>query len=197
MKIFMKILVSVFLVAVTLSMLPFQNTCVALQEDVFRLHILANSDSKEDQELKIRVRNEIIKEISPLFVNVKTKQEAMKITNDNLSLIRTIAKNTIADYGYDYDVEAIVKNEFFDTRYYDDFTMPAGFYDSLTITIGDAQGKNWWCVMYPSLCVGASSKINMKEDLSDEEYKVITSSDVTYKFKIVEYYEKVCSFFNR
>ncbi len=197
MKIFMKVLVSVFFVAVTLSMIPFQNTCVELQEDVFRLHILANSDSKEDQELKLKVRDEIIKEISPLFVNVETKEDAMKITKDNLSLIRTVAKNTIADYGYDYDVEAIVRNEFFDTRYYDDFTMPAGFYDSLTITIGDAQGKNWWCVMYPSLCVGASSKINMKEDLSDDEYRLITSSDVTYKFKIVEYYEKVCSFFNR
>ena len=73
--------------------------------------------------------------------------------------------------------------------------MPAGMYDALVIDIGDAKGRNWWCVMYPALCVGASSKITMKEDLSDSEYSVITDKDVVFKFKIVEYFEKINSLF--
>lgn len=197
MKIFMRVLVLVFTVAVMVSLVTFENTCSKLEKDVFRLHILANSDSKADQTLKMKVRDEIISEISPLYVDVQNKEEAMKITKKNLPLIENKAQQIVSLSGYDYDVKAMVKNEFFDTRYYDDFTMPAGFYDSLTITIGEAQGKNWWCVMYPSLCVGASSKLNMKEDLSDDEYRVITADDVVYKFKIVEYYEKICSYFNR
>lgn len=197
MKNFMRVLVSVFTVAVMVSLVPFESTCSKLEEDVFRLHILANSDSEFDQELKLMVRDEIIKEISPLYMNAETKEEAVAITKNNLDNIEKIALDAVIANGCDYNVSASIKNEFFDTRYYDDFTMPAGVYESLIINIGDAQGKNWWCVMYPSLCVGASSKQNMKDDLSSDEYKVITSDDIVFKFKIVEYFEKISSAFKR
>ena len=187
MKIFMKVLVSVFVISVMFNMIPFESTCSELQSDVLRLHILANSDSESDQQLKLEVRDKVIAKITPLYDKVESKEQA--------SLIEQVAQTVIDSHDVNYSVNATVTNEFFNTRYYDDFTMPAGMYDTLQITIGEAKGKNWWCVMYPALCVGASSKISMEEDLSDDEYKVITSKDVEYKFKVVEYYESIKSYF--
>ncbi|MBQ8539630.1 MAG: stage II sporulation protein R [Ruminococcus sp.] len=195
MKIFMKVIVSLFVISVMFSMIPFESTCVKLQSDVLRLHILANSDSATDQQLKLEVRDKVIAKIAPLYEKVENKEQAIDVTKANLGLIEQVAQTVVDSHNADYNVNAIVTNEFFGTRYYDDFTMPAGMYDTLQITIGEAQGKNWWCVMYPTLCVGASSKISMEEDLSDDEYKVITSQDIEYKFKIVEYYESIKSFF--
>lgn len=196
MKIFMKILVAIFTVSVMFSLVPFESTCSKLENDVFRLHILANSDSEADQKLKLMVRDEIIKNISPLYINADSKDEVIRITENNLEYIEKMASELVLSCGYDYYVKAEISNEFFDTRYYEDFTMPAGFYDSLVIYIGEAEGKNWWCVMYPSLCVGAASEKNMKEDLSEDEYDVITSDDLVFKFKIVEYFEKLCAVFD-
>ena len=196
MKMFMKILVCGFVISVLFSMIPFESTCSELQKDVLRLHILANSDSLSDQQMKLRVRDEVIEKISPLYNTVDKKSDAVFITKSNISLIEKVAQNVVDSYDCDYKVKACVTHKYFDTRYYDDFTMPAGMYDTLQITIGEAKGENWWCVMYPTLCVGASSKISMKDDLSDEEYNVITEDDIEYKFKIVEYFEKISSYFN-
>lgn len=196
MKMFMKILVSSFIIVSLLGMIPFESTCAKLEQDVLRLHIIANSDSDFDQELKLKVRDAVIENVSELYIGVNSKEEAEKITRDNIDLVNEIASNTVKEYGYDYKINACVTKKFFDTRYYDDFTMPAGVYDTVQITIGQGEGKNWWCVMYPTLCVGASSKISMQEDLSEDEYNVITADDIVYKFKIVEYFEKISSFFN-
>lgn len=196
MKLFMKVLISTFILMVTLTLVPFESTCKELNEDVFRLHILANSDSSFDQKLKLSVRDEVINNISPLYNDIENKEEAKVITENNLSLIEDIAKEVLSQNGVNYEVEARVTNKFFDTRYYDDFTMPAGMYDTLEISIGEGKGKNWWCVMYPSLCVGASSKTSMSEDLTDDELEVITADDIEFKFKVVEYFEKIRSVFN-
>ncbi|MBQ7133681.1 MAG: stage II sporulation protein R [Ruminococcus sp.] len=192
----MKVLISTFILMVTLTLVPFESTCKELNEDVFRLHILANSDSSFDQKLKLSVRDEVINNISPLYNDIENKEEAKVITENNLSLIEDIAKEVLSQNGVNYEVEARVTNKFFDTRYYDDFTMPAGMYDTLEISIGEGKGKNWWCVMYPSLCVGASSKTSMSEDLTDDELEVITADDIEFKFKVVEYFEKIRSVFN-
>lgn len=196
MKLFMKVLVATFTLMITLSLVPFESTCKELNEDVFRLHILANSDSTFDQSIKLSVRDEVIKRISPLYNEATSKEEAKAITENNLSNIEGIAKDVLSSYGVSYDVKAKVTNKFFDTRYYDDFTMPAGMYDTLEISIGEGKGRNWWCVMYPSLCVGASSKVRMSEDLTEDEFEVITDDDIEFKFKVVEYFEKVRSVFN-
>lgn len=195
MKIYMKVLVAVTVIAVLFSMVPFESACSNLENDVLRLHIRANSDSEDDQKLKLYVRDEIIRQISPLYNDVKTKSQAKKITEDNLCYIQKIAQQAVFDKGYAYNVTASVKNEFFDTRYYSDFTMPCGTYDSLLIEIGSGEGKNWWCVMYPSLCVGAASKRKMNENLSDDEYSVVTKGKYEFRFRIVEYYRKFTSIF--
>ncbi len=196
MKLFLKVLTATFVVYVAMSLVPFENTCAKLSEDVFRLHILANSDTPFDQNLKLSVRDEVIEKISPLYDDIENKEEAKVITENNLSFIEDIAKEVLSSHGVSYDVKAKVTNKFFDTRYYDDFTMPAGMYDTLEISIGEGKGKNWWCVMYPSLCVGASSKMSMSEDLTEDEFEVITADDIEFKFKVVEYFEKIRSVFN-
>ncbi|MDO4747664.1 MAG: stage II sporulation protein R [Eubacteriales bacterium] len=195
MKLFMKILVSTIVVAVMFSVVPFQSTCKELENDVLRLHIIANSDTEEDQDLKLKVRDSVLTAVSKLYDDVTTKEEAKEITQNNLPLVIDTAQDVVKKYSKDYEVEARVTNKFFDTRYYDEFTMPAGMYDTLEIKIGEAKGKNWWCVMFPTLCVGASSKESMQEDLSSDEYEVITGDDYVFKFKIVEFFEKICSYF--
>ncbi len=196
MKLFMKSLVATFVIIALLSTVPFQSTCKQLNNDVLRLHIIANSNSESDQKLKLYVRDKVLSGCSSLYSDVSSKSRAEEVTLENLALIKNTAQQAVYDKGYDYDVDVCLAETFFDTRYYDDFTMPAGVYCAVQIKIGEAKGENWWCVMYPTLCVGASSKISMQEDLSDDEFKVITQDDVEYKFKIVEYYEKISSFFN-
>lgn len=195
MKLFMKILVSTIVVTVMFSVVPFQSTCKELENDVLRLHIIANSDTEEDQNLKLKVRDSVLTTVSKLYDDVTTKEEAKEITQNNLPLVIDTAQDVVKKYSKYYEVEARVTNKFFDTRYYDEFTMPAGMYDTLEIKIGEAKGKNWWCVMFPTLCVGASSKESMQEDLSSDEYEVITGDDYVFKFKIVEFFEKICSYF--
>ena len=195
MKIYMKLLVCTFVVSVLLGMVPFESTCSELQRDVLRLHILANSDSDSDQQMKLRVRDEVIRTISPLYSDVKSKSEAIAITKDNMKLITDTAQSVVDSFGSEYEISARITNMYFDTRYYDDFTMPAGMYDTLQITIGEAKGKNWWCVMYPTLCVGASTKQSVRESLTADEYSVICADDFEFRFKIVEYFEKISSYF--
>lgn len=196
MKIYMKILVATVVISVLFSTLSFQSACSELQNDVLRLHILANSNEDYDQNLKLYVRDTILDSYSSLYDDVKTKEDAKIITKNNLPLIIDTANNAVREKGYDYNVSACVTKKYFDTRYYENFTMPAGVYDTLQITIGEGKGKNWWCVMYPTLCVGAATDTSMKEDLSESEYEVIVAEDVEYKFKIVECFEKVSSFFS-
>lgn len=195
MKRFIKIITTAFIITVLITVMPFESTCSRLQSDVLRLHIIANSDSKEDQSIKLMVRDNILNEMSPLYNSVKTKDQAIAITEQNLELIKKTALQTVRSCGYDYSVNVRITNKYFSTRYYDEFTMPAGMYDTLEITLGESKGHNWWCVMYPTLCVGAATKEKMKENLTNDEYTAITSDDIEYKFKIVEYYEKICSFF--
>ena len=196
MKLFMKILVCVFALSVLFSMLPFQSTCSQLEKDVLRLHILANSDTDFDQSIKLQVRDKVIEKVSYLYDNARTKEDAKRITNENLAFIEQMANEELKRNNIPYTAKAEVKNIYFNTRYYDNFTMPAGYYDALQIVLGKGQGHNWWCVMYPSLCVGTATDTKMKEDLSKNEYNVVTAKDFTFRFKVVEYYEKLRSYFN-
>ena len=170
--------------------------CSDIQESVFRLHVIANSDSDDDQKLKYTVRDSVINYINEITKNVASKEEVMKIAQANLPQIQSIALQTIIDNGYDYDVTVNIGNFFFPTKKYGDITFPPGYYDALKIEIGEAKGQNWWCVMFPPLCfvdvtsgiVPDESKENLKNNLSQEEYDLISdnSTDIEIKFKIVE-----------
>lgn len=168
-----------------------------LENSVFRLHVIANSDSNEDQNLKYIVRDKLIEYMNEISVSAQNKEEAIKIANEHLDDFYRIAKQTIEENGYDYDVTVEIGNFAFPTKTYGDISFPAGNYDALRVKIGSAQGQNWWCVMFPPLCfvnvssgvVPEESKELLKEEMSDEEYSIIsdqTSSEIKFKFKIIE-----------
>ena len=172
-----------------------------LCESVFRLHVIANSDSENDQILKYNVRDNIIKYINKLCNNCNSKEDVINIVQNNIDEIKEIAQKTISDEGYDYNVNIKIGNFMFPTKNYGDISLPAGFYDALRIEIGSANGKNWWCVLYPSLCfvnvtsgiVPDDSKENLKNSLSDEEYNLVSNSEnnqFKFKFKLIEFFNK-------
>ncbi len=148
-----------FLLAVVLT--PYLSSVgnfYEIQDSVLRLHILANSDSVPDQELKIAVRDAILEQSSELFVGATTLQDAEEITSAQLATIIATAEKTIASSGNNYPVNAEITEMYFSTRSYEDFSLPAGNYNALRITIGEGSGENWWCVVFPPMCVDVATK---------------------------------------
>ena len=190
------LIVSVICSGILLTM-PFFGSCRELTEDVLRVHILANSNSAADQSLKLSVRDRVVGECSSYYDGCGGKAEALTITKEHLGEIERIASDEIRSHGFSYPVRAEVSELYFNTRYYDGFTMPAGWYDSLRLTIGDGKGQNWWCVMYPSLCVGAACDDKMREQLDEGEYRVVTSDKFDFRFRIVEFFGDIASRFRQ
>ena len=196
MRLFTKSLCVALILTMLFSVLPFEASCQEIRKDVFRLHILANSDTDKDQNLKLKVRDVVLEYTENLYKNSNTKEEAEILTSKNLQNIANVAKQVIVDNGYNYNVTCQIEDVYFNTRIYENVTMPSGTYRALQIKIGDAKGKNWWCVMYPSLCVGASTDYKALDDkLNDKEYDTLVNEKTQYKFKIVEIYERIVSFF--
>lgn len=195
MKKYIHLLVLSLLLSGMLLSLPFFDSCRELTDDVLRVHILANSDSAADQSLKLAVRDRVVSECSEYFDSCGSKDEALSAARGHLREIENIAEDEIRTRGFSYPVRAELDEMYFNTRYYDDFTMPAGFYDSLRLTIGGGGGRNWWCVMYPSLCVGAACEDKMREQLNDGEYRVVTADKFDVRFKIVEVFNSMAGWF--
>ena len=172
-----------------------------IQNSVFRLHVIANSDSDEDQNLKYIVRDKVLEYINSISNSSMTKDEVITLANENINEIQKIAENTIHENGYNYSVKLNIGNFSFPTKKYGDITFPAGFYDGLKIEIGEAKGHNWWCVMFPPLCfvdvtsgiVPEESKQTIRDNLSEEEYKLLSenSGNMNFKFKIVEMFQDI------
>ena len=172
-----------------------------IQNSVFRLHVIANSDSDEDQNLKYIVRDKVLEYISSISNSSMTKDEVIALASENINEIQKIAENTIHENGYNYSVKLNIGNFSFPTKKYGDITFPAGFYDALKIEIGEAKGHNWWCVMFPPLCfvdvtsgiVPEESKQTIRDNLSEEEYKLLSenSRNMNFKFKIVEMFQDI------
>lgn len=172
-----------------------------LYNSIFRLHVIANSDSEEDQNLKYIVRDNLINYMNDNCKNLSSKDEVIKYAQSHLDQIKQIAENTVKESGFNYPVQVEIGNFEFPTKQYGDISFPAGFYDALRVKIGESSGRNWWCVMFPPLCfvdtttgiVPDSSKEELQENLSDENYMIVSESDnssVAFKFKIVELFEK-------
>ena len=129
-----------------------------LNEDLIRLHVVANSDSEQDQNIKLQVRDAIVASLSEGMADIGDVQAAKDYLQENLSKIETVANKTLEAAGVDSRAEVTLCREAFDIRKYDTFTLPAGVYESLRVVIGEGQGKNWWCVAFPTLCVPATSE---------------------------------------
>ena len=173
-----------------------------IADGVFRLHVIANSDSVEDQNLKYKVRDALLDYMNSICSDVSSKEDAMNIASEHLEDFKAIAENVIYENNYTYPVSVEIGKYNFPTKNYGDVSIPAGIYDALRVKIGKASGKNW-CVMFPPLCfvdvssgiVPNESKELLQENMSTEEYDLITNSsnnsDLNFKFKIVELFENI------
>ena len=173
-----------------------------ISDSVFRIHVIANSDSKEDQDLKYKVRDAVLEYMNNISADCSSKEEVIRLAYEHQDDFISVAEKVIRENGFDYNVKIEIGNFEFPTKYYGDISLPAGFYDALKIEIGEAKGQNWWCVMFPPLCfvdvtsgvVPDESKQIMQDNLSDEEYSLISanaSSDIKFKFSLIEFFKNI------
>lgn len=169
----------------------------SLAQQMIRFHVVANSDTAEDQLLKQKVRDEIIDYMEPLIKECESVDETRYVLKNSLSIIKQIAEQTVKDYGKKYDIYVAVDKANFPTKSYGDIVLPAGQYEACRIVIGHGKGENWWCVMYPPLCyVDAASgvvplegKEQLKKELNTEQYNLIsnhTSGKYQIRFKVID-----------
>ncbi|MCC8016468.1 MAG: stage II sporulation protein R [Clostridiales bacterium] len=165
-----------------------------LSREVFRLHILANSDSQEDQNLKLKVRDAVLNESNAMFKNCSSLEEMINLCESKIDFFKETAESCLRKNGCDYSVNAYVDREYFNTREYDEITLPSGMYNALKIEIGKAEGHNWWCVMFPAICLPSVSESELNNVLNDDELELVASDNkYEIRFKIVEIYEKIKS----
>ncbi len=166
-----------------------------ISDKLIRLHVIANSDSDEDQSLKLLVRDEVLSYVSMLTKNCSDIEEARKMISANLIKLEEIAQDVIVSKGFSYTACAELSEVYFPTKVYDDFSLPAGKYESLRIKLGNAAGKNWWCVLFPPVCISAAEAESEFKNagLSDDEINFVMSDKVEYRFrfKIVEIIENI------
>ncbi len=146
----------------------FKSTEAALASNVIRFHVLANSDEAYDQDLKLKVRNRVIKEMEQFFDSNGDIKSARCAISDNIEKIENIARDEIEKNGYNYDVKASLGNSYFPTKNYGEIVLPEGSYEALKIEIGKARGQNWWCVLFPPLCFVDESCVSCSSEVADE-----------------------------
>ena len=163
-----------------------------IAKEVIRFHVRANSDSEEDQALKLKVKNEIVQFLEKELENATTLDEARNILYYDMGAIAEIALDVIHNEGYEYNVDVYFEEDYFPLKVYGDMAFPPGVYEAFRVDIGGAEGKNWWCVLYPPLCfvdsaysvVPDDTKQKFEDVLSDEAYGAIVSEeDNTYEFR--------------
>ena len=160
-----------------------------IAKNIIRLHVIANSNSDNDQSLKLKVRDGIIEDVKSCVHDASNVDEARKSILSHKSAIEASARKIIRNNGYNYDVNVSLKDRYFPVKSYGDLIFPAGTYDALCVEIGTASGRNWWCVLFPSLClvddtravVPDDSKEKLKETLTDTEYYSLENKVNEYK----------------
>ena len=187
---FVKMELSVLLgLILALSMCGFADfsaTCDEVRADTLRLHILANSNLAADQQLKLEVRDAVLQSFGSKLGGMATKRQAQNFIAENTPAIKALAVKTLRENGCAYDVAVSIETAFFDTKQYGDETLPAGMYDAVRIEIGTAAGHNWFCILYPQICISSSTG---KSDYTQKQQSAIKTT-ATIKFAAVEIIEK-------
>ena len=196
--------VSVVVLIIFLGLIPVHGEA-DIYDNVIRLHVVANSNSEEDQTLKLSVRDAVLDEVSKILDSIPcdSVDKANELIDAHIEDITLAAKKCLYNEGYDYDVEVLLGKENYPTKNYESCAFPSGNYLSLQVKIGEAEGDNWWCVLFPPLCLSAASETSLSvEDalinvgFTGAQYRIITDSDnVTYnvRFKILETFDEVFS----
>lgn len=185
-----------FILAVLLSgFTSFANECNTIRENVLRLHIMANSNEEEDQQLKLAVRDALLLQTQDIFTNSQDKTQAMMLADANIDKIKEIAMQEVKNQGYDYPVRVSIVKMFFTTRQYGEVLVPSGMYDALRVEIGSGQGNNWWCVMFPPMCLPSVSSKDEVSDLESDIVQLGTQPKLVPSFAIVEWIETIANKF--
>ncbi|MGL5693265.1 MAG: stage II sporulation protein R [Peptostreptococcaceae bacterium] len=175
------------------------------KEKLIRFHVIANSDTDKDQELKLKVRDELISYLQPKLQNSKSIEESEEIIVSEYDNLYDISRKIILENGYDYDVKVGIEYSNFPTKQYSNVVLPAGEYKALKVIIGSGEGKNWWCVMFPPLCfvdeengvIDKEADEKLQSVLDEDEYELITSENkeksnvVKFKFRIIEVVQEI------
>lgn len=181
------------IVSVLFSVIAFGAECNDMRNNIVRLHILANSDSAEDQEVKLIVRDTLLNYGSELFSGNLTCENAKDMLSREKEKLTELVNKTLSEKGFDYKAEIFLIKEYFTTRSYEEFTLPAGEYLALKVMLGRAEGKNWWCVMFPPLCLpAATDKEPVNVYIGDNGAEIIEHyNEFEMRFKIIEIYESI------
>ena len=185
-----KALIGGFIIAAVFSFVCYDSNCKNLEDKVLRLHVKANSDSAEDQQIKLAVKDKVFTFVCDISEDCNSITSAEGVITANLDLISSVANEYLDYIGADYRAKVYIDNSFFGTKDYGSFALPAGRYKALRVDLGRAEGENWWCAVYPSLCVSSSAKF---DDFSDNEVKIITKESSAYeiRFKFYEIYRRL------
>lgn len=183
---------SAIIISIIFSVISFAHTSEKIRGEVLRLHIIANSDSSIDQNLKLRVRDAVLEEGNDIFDGSVNIENAVEKITPKLKEVEKTAKIIIRKNGFDYNVKASLSREYFTTRTYENVTLPAGWYLALRIVIGEGKGHNWWCVMFPPMCLpAASERKEISSVLNSKETKLVSKNPkYEMRFKIVELVEE-------
>lgn len=182
------------LICCVLNISSFSEECKNIRSKMLRMHVIANSDSNADQELKLKVRDAVLKEGKEIFDGSVTAEDAKSKILPETERLKRAALAVIENEEFSYDVKITVDNEYFNTRTYDNsVTLPAGYYTAVKVIIGEGKGHNWWCVMFPPMCLPAATKeCEISDVLQKDEVKIVEGGNkYKFKFKIVEIYEKI------
>lgn len=196
-KTFLKIEISLLIALILCGILninAFSEQCDNIRNKMLRMHVIANSDTDEDQALKLQVRDAVLSAGNEIFDGSVTSNEAKDKIAPYIKYLESVALETIKNKGYDYDVKITVEKEYFNTRTYDNsITLPAGYYTAVKVVIGEGKGQNWWCVMFPPMCLPtATAECEISEVLTDVETEIVTESEkYKIRFKIVEFLEEI------
>lgn len=169
-----------------------------IYENTVRLHVLANSDSEHDQSVKLAVRDAVLGEMQEILANAENHEDAVSVITENLDRIREVCNETLEALGEELTATVILSEENYPTRHYETMSLPAGTYQSLRIQIGAAEGKNWWCVLYPALCtnVAKTEESLIKTGFSPEQIEILTDGEspkYKIKFKFLEIFGEAFS----
>lgn len=187
-----KALVCGFVLAALCSFFPFAAACGQLPRDVVRLHVVANSNGAEDQAVKLLVRDAVLEEAARWYQGAGSMEEASSQLCTHLQSIAGAARQVLGEQGMGYSATAQMTEMYFPTRDYGDFRLPAGRYRTLRVTLGEGAGKNWWCVVFPSLCLPAATKEEALLTLPEGERQVVEGGQgVQVKLKAVELWESL------
>lgn len=179
-------------IAAVALQLPFSLACEEVRADTLRLHIIANSDSDADQAVKLLVRDRVLDAAAPLSAYADDKAEMLAAVEASLSSLELAAKNELRENGFDYEVRAEVCEAYFNERHYDKITLPAGKYTALRIVLGEGKGKNWWCMLYPAVCLSGAVECEPLEGYTDEEAELVTGyTEYEIRFKLEEVFQKL------